>query len=336
MISVIIPAHNAEQTIERAILSAVSQIPDSEIIVVLNGCTDQTEIVAEQLAKEHASVRVLHSEKGVSRARNAGIRASEGEWMMFLDADDWFEEQTGAVIRKYLADPSADLWLFGHKTDNEERSVTDGPEMTGFSGDEIETIRVRMLENPTRYMQVWAKIFRTSLMKEQGLFFHEDLALSEDSDFTFRYSRYCSKICLCPESIYHYALDNASTMRTYDGTKVQKYADAMKETGEAAREETAAIQHAFRKYVLMHMNIAMVREVFACDRTDISRREQMIQMKQTAAQPVFREAIEKTKASECFSLRMAPVLFLKMHLYGLTGLMYRVRAKQNAKKEGRA
>lgn len=336
MISVIIPAHNADKTIERAVLSAVRQIPDSEIIVVLNGCTDQTEAVAQRLAEEHPAVRILHSEKGVSRARNAGIRASEGEWMMFLDADDWFEEQTDSVLRKYLADPSADLWLFGHKTDKEERSVTDGSEMTAFSGAAIEKIRVQMLENPTRYMQVWAKIFRSSLIKEQGLFFHENLALSEDSDFTFRYSRHCRKICLCPERIYHYALDNASTMRSYDGMKVQKYADAMKETQEAAREETDAVQHAFRKYVLMHMNIAMVREVFASDRTDISRKEQMIQMKQTAAQPVFREAMEKTKASECFSLRMAPVLFLKMHFYALTAMMYRVRAKQNAKKEGRA
>jgi len=86
-ISVVIPAHNAEKFIGKAIQSVQAQsLPVAEIILVDNDCSDRTSEIAR-----HLGVTVVKEERrGPSIARNAGIRASTQEWIAFLDADDWW------------------------------------------------------------------------------------------------------------------------------------------------------------------------------------------------------------------------------------------------------
>ena len=333
MISVIIPAYNAEQTIERAIISAIRQIPDSEVIVALNGCTDQTEEIVKKLAAQNANVKPVYSEKGVSVARNTGIEQASGEWLMFLDADDYYEDNSQQSIQRCLENTAIDLWVFGHKSGNEERRVIDGTKIQTFENSAVLNARVMMLQNPTRYMQAWGKLYRADIIKQNDLRFNTTMTLSEDSDFTLRYSKYCSGIGFVPDVIYHYSLIATSTMRQNDGSKVRHYTDAMEKTRESVSGEPEAIRKAFQTYVLMHMNIAMVREVFAVGNTN-SKAEKKALMKQTASEKIFADAISSTKKGECFSLRMAPILFLKMHLDGCAALVYSTRAKQNARREG--
>ena len=110
--SVIIPAHNAEKTLRRAVESVLAAmefvesdaviashrqdqeentVPLFEILIVENGSEDATEFIARSLQAEHEdSVRLLKSEKGVSNARNRGLEEAAGEKILFLDADDLF------------------------------------------------------------------------------------------------------------------------------------------------------------------------------------------------------------------------------------------------------
>lgn len=333
MITVIIPAYNAAKTIKRAVLSAVREIPDSEIIVVENGSSDNTSELVLELADAYKNVFLRHSEKGVSAARNIGIDCANGEWIVFLDADDYFETDIHQTITDSISDLATDLWLFGHIAGREKRGVTDSDTVQCFSQNDISQARVMMLENPTRFMEVWGKIFKSSLIRENNIRFNELLSLSEDSDFTLKYTRYCKRICFSPSYIYHYSLDDSSVMRTKDGTKVKKYVLAMNETKKELEIEPEEIKLAFRKYVLMHMNIAMVREIFVVTGVDQKWKEKKATMISTTMEPVFYDAIQDTKIKECFSLRMLPVLLIKLHFWELAAKVYDVRAKQNAKRE---
>lgn len=334
MISVIIPAHNAADTIERAIQSALKNVPDPEIIVVENGSADDTQQVVRSMQEAYPEVKLICSGTGVSRARNAGISAAQGEWLLFLDADDYLEDGSRPVLERCSSDAGMDLWLFGHRAGAEARGVTDTDQAEIFDVNRVTEARVRMIEDPTRYMQVWGKLFRRSVIAENAIVFDENLSLSEDSDFTLRYTRYGTSICFLPNILYHYSLDQTSAMRQYDGTKAERYVLAMRRTGESVADETGPIQEAFRKYVLMHMNIAMVREVFAVGISG-SKSSQIEQMRRLADTDVFADAIRNTVVSNCLSARMLPTLFLKFRMYGLAACIYRIRAGQNAKQEGR-
>lgn len=333
MLSVIIPAYNAEKTIEKAVQSAVREIPDGEILIVENGSTDGTVKTAQALAERFGQIRILHSPKGVSAARNAGLEAAKGEWVLFLDADDIFAEGSGEVFRRCSEKKETDLWLFGHVAGLKKRSVTNVKKEAQYAGADVESARVRMLEDPTRYMQVWAKLFKTELIRKNRLFFKENLSLAEDSDFTLRYSALCSNIVFSSEITYLYSLDAVSTMRSPDTQRIQKYVFAMEETGKTLEGEPERIQKAFRKYVLMHLNIAMVRGVYRYG-NGATHAEKQALLKKTVKEPVFADAIRKIRVGECFYLRMMPVILLKMHWYSAVGMIYSARARQNARREG--
>jgi cellulose synthase/poly-beta-1,6-N-acetylglucosamine synthase-like glycosyltransferase len=101
-ISVIIPAYNAESTLEEAVKSALNQGPNIEdVIIIVNGCTDNTTTVANSLSKEDSRVRVVTSEKGKVPARNKGFEVATSPLIALLDADDiWHPEK----INKQLAE----------------------------------------------------------------------------------------------------------------------------------------------------------------------------------------------------------------------------------------
>ena len=140
--------------------------------------------------------------------------------------------------------------------------VNDSDDKEYYAKNELEKIKIKMIENPTRYMQVWAKLFKRDIVCKNKIFFNPQLRLSEDSDFTLRYLEYCNSICLSNISVYHYSLGGESTMRKFDGNKVNDYENAMRITGKYISTQNEMLQKAYDKYILMHLNIAFVREVF--------------------------------------------------------------------------
>ena len=93
LISVIIPVYNVESTLKRAVLSVLEQTNQNfEIILVDDGSTDRSGIFCDELAKDEARVSVIHKQNGgLSSARNAGIESAKGDFISFLDSDDYFD-----------------------------------------------------------------------------------------------------------------------------------------------------------------------------------------------------------------------------------------------------
>ena len=111
LLSVIIPAYNAETSITGTVQSIYREFQTSipyEIIVVENGAIDQTTQVVEKLAAQMTCVKLYHSEKGVSNARNAGIANASGKWLMFVDADDELHLGCGKRIIDIMQNSEAD------------------------------------------------------------------------------------------------------------------------------------------------------------------------------------------------------------------------------------
>ena len=117
LISYIIPAYNAEETLTKAVDSIVkgSCTENWEILIVENGSVDKTNQVAEKLEEKFgARVKIFHSKKGVSNARNLGINEAKGKWLAFVDADDYMDaENLQGMYEDAFAD-KADIYIYGH------------------------------------------------------------------------------------------------------------------------------------------------------------------------------------------------------------------------------
>lgn len=333
-ISFIIPAHNAGKYLQRSVKS-VGEYADSEtveILIVENGSEDDTAHVAECLEEQYAQVHCLQSAKGVSNARNAGVESARGKWLFFLDADDYLPERAVEILLQDALDDSVDLYVYSYEKGDAKVTVTDGEEREIYDVSAIENCRVQMLKNPTRCMAVWGKLFKREVISQQKIMFDPMLRLAEDSDFLIRYSKCCRKIVFSQQTAYHYSTEAVSVVRTYDGTKTKEYVKSLMTTQQYIKADSAQIQAAYQIYVLMHLSIAMVREIFCMDHSSAFS-EKLREMKKVLEIGIFREALEAVPKTECRSARMLPILLLKCHMYRLCGLVYQMRARQNAKRE---
>lgn len=106
LISVIIPVHNAEESIEKAVSSVLGQTyKHLQIIIIDDGSSDSTPAIVKKLCLGSPSVQLIQNKanKGVSASRNLGIEASKGKWITFLDADDYFDKDYISSVSSYLS-----------------------------------------------------------------------------------------------------------------------------------------------------------------------------------------------------------------------------------------
>lgn len=209
--SFIIPVYNCKAYLTACVESILAAgAEDFEILLVDDGSTDGSGAVCDALGEKYSCIRVLHKANGgVSSARNAGLDAARGTYVLFVDGDDTLDS---GLLGNLLANPQCrevDLTLFGMTFDyyrkgtcyrrdtlvlDREDSMT-RPEWTA-------TFEAMFCANSLS--PVCNKVLRREIIAKNGLRFREDLFLYEDLEFALRFLAHCRDIrnVACP--IYHY------------------------------------------------------------------------------------------------------------------------------------
>lgn len=176
LVSIIIPAYQAETFIKRSVNSALRQsYKNIEVIVIENGSTDHTVEVIESIQDKR--VVFLRSDKGVSNARNKGIEKASGEFLLFLDADDWLEL---CAVEEMLTLMSHDVDLVTSRIfgDNSFEKYVSSKYDT-----DIDDYIVRCLCSPTKRCRCTGHLYRTKFIKSNNVKFIPNLSHAEDSVF---------------------------------------------------------------------------------------------------------------------------------------------------------
>ncbi|MBQ3626972.1 MAG: glycosyltransferase family 2 protein, partial [Synergistaceae bacterium] len=117
LLSVIIPAYNTAKFLNKCVDSVVNQTYQNiEIIIVDDGSSDSTPQICDELASKYNNIKVIHQEnKGLAQTRSVGFNASRGEYIAFVDSDDYIDLNAYAKAIKVLEDNDADMVMFGVK-----------------------------------------------------------------------------------------------------------------------------------------------------------------------------------------------------------------------------
>lgn len=183
LISIIIPAYNAEKYIQQCIISLARQdLPQDnyEILVVNDGSTDSTLSILERLSKEYPNIHILTTKnQGVSAARNLGIKTAQGKTLLFVDADDYMAENVLSTIHHTMEADQLDLLVFNYCYHDKQGKI-----LREFDWRERNNMPVEIVSGQV-YIQVnalpstvWTLAYRTSFIKKKELHFipirHED------------------------------------------------------------------------------------------------------------------------------------------------------------------
>lgn len=213
-VSIIVPVYNVENYLERCLDSLVNQtLSEVEIICIDDGSTDASAEILEQYEKEfHNIVVIKQKNKGVSIARNNGINIAHGEYIAFVDSDDYVEEDMCEEAYQLAKKHSADIVVYGGEVFSEDDISNDYlNEAFQFFKDNLDVqdeIYVNdsikaLTQSRGSWPLIWNKLYKRELVIESGCFTHE-LALGEDEAFLFAIFPLAERIVYTNQKFYHY------------------------------------------------------------------------------------------------------------------------------------
>ncbi len=207
-VSIIIPAYNSESTVERAVSSALSQsYANIEVIVVDDGSSDRTAETVERLASKDGRVKLIRKANGgVSSARNAGIRAAQGEWFITLDADDYIDSDMVEKLYRDVSLYETDVSICGFRRvfDNGKKEVRRSDvDFQGTLEEFLNTVFINLFDEQLIHTHS-NKLYRTSLVRDKELYYTEGMNINEDICFSLRYLRHCRSVSVVKEAYLNY------------------------------------------------------------------------------------------------------------------------------------
>lgn len=190
LISVIVPVYKVEEYLTECVKSITEQdYRNLEIILVDDGSPDRCPEICDQFAKEDTRIKVIHKQNGgLSDARNAGIKASSGEYILFIDSDDyWIDNHSITRLVECLnRNPGTEIIFFGRTTYcGNNIYVANSPLPNSINGKEKLQALTALLRESDFISSACQKLIQTSLIKDNNVFFEKGM-LSEDVDWSIR------------------------------------------------------------------------------------------------------------------------------------------------------
>lgn len=224
LITVVVPVYNAENTLDRCIQSICVQTwKRIEIILVDDGSTDKSGYLCDKYALRFSNINVIHKKnEGQGRAKNDGINASKGQYITFVDSDDWIEKECLEKALTIIRANNADLCCYAYVQEDEKnrivykcqvnRAIYQNEEIKNkfvlhFFGDDLEN-------NDMRGVSSAMTLYNADIIKKNNICFSSEREmLSEDTVFNLELCKYISTAVTIPNVFYHYCIHESSFSR---------------------------------------------------------------------------------------------------------------------------
>lgn len=203
-VSIIVPVYKTEKYLQRCVDSLLAQtFTDFELLLIDDGSPDRSGDICDEYAAKDSRVRVFHKENGgVSSARNIGLDKAKGEWIVFVDSDDWvdniwlekycenIDDDTDIIFQGYVREELNNKQIFHYYDASEKQIMAD---------------IISELEQRDLFGWTWIKIFNSNVIKINNLRFNQNISMNEDLIFTLEFCLYIErKIKVLSSTTYHY------------------------------------------------------------------------------------------------------------------------------------
>lgn len=232
-VSIIVPCYGVEKYLDRCMESLVNQtLRDIEIILVDDVSPDRVPEMCDDWAEKDSRIKVIHKEmnEGLGYARNSGIEIAQGEYVAFVDSDDFVDSCMYAPLYREAKKSNADAVFCGFKVEEKNSSWTEKSEVedrTEFRTKKIDSFVLDMIASAPRkkierryWMSVWHAIYKRDIIENCHIRFPSERdVVSEDIPFQCDFLQKSSNIVYLPDCYYYYCLNNTSLTKTFKKEK---------------------------------------------------------------------------------------------------------------------
>lgn len=332
LISIIVPVYNVKEAQLRQCIESILQqeYRDLELILVDDGSENGAGSVCDEYQKKDGRIHVIHQKnQGVSVARNHGIQAAKGDWISFVDGDDWIDKNMLTEVMKNKADSGVDLIVWNLYYNDPDREVirknyprslcVEAPDqLKEVRLFHLRTIAIRGKELKIPTLNVAAcHFYKRSIIEEYRIVFDTSLKQGEDKLFNYQYFMHIKKFLYLNLPLYHYRIHEESTTHSFFEGHVETSTRILKKY--SAIEPLIQTDPAFRNtYYIRVLYIAwiLIRRYFLKKGGSMSASiREFADMMRTEP---YREAMKNIKLSEMeFSMTKIRLTMLKHHMYHL-------------------
>lgn len=238
-VSIVVPAYGVERYLNRCVESLINQsLKGIEIILVDDKSPDRVPEMCDEWETKDSRIKVIHKKKneGLGLARNSGMEIASGEYIAFVDSDDYVELNMYEVLFDEAKKNNADVvysnfFIEGIRGDwFENKEVVSRREWNGF---EIENFQLDMIASAPHdpverhfQMSVWHSIYKKDIIKNNGIqFYSERVVLSEDFPFQMDFLNNANKVVFLPLSFYHYCNNENSLTHEFNYNRIERTAN---------------------------------------------------------------------------------------------------------------
>ncbi|MBS5789928.1 glycosyltransferase [Fusobacterium sp.] len=236
-VSIVVPIYNVEKYLDRCLQSILNQtLKEIEIILVDDGSPDNCPKMCDEYAKKDNRIKVIHKEnQGLGFARNSGMKIATGEYIAFVDSDDFIEKNMFEYMYKVSIENKVDMCMAGHykydTKNNTRQEIKFVKENKILGKNEAKLCACKMVGNlPEELsdgyygMSVWKNIYSLNFLRKNNIVFNSEREfVSEDAIFHLNCVPKMEKIIIIPESFYNYCDNSNSLSNTFRESKFEEY-----------------------------------------------------------------------------------------------------------------
>ena len=328
-ISIIVPVYKTpNEYLKRCLESLNNQTyKDLEIIIVNDGMTEENLKCVETFLKNERFKIIGKENKGVSYARNLGIENAKGEYIAFVDSDDFIDDTFCEKMYHLIIEKKAECAICGYN-----RVYNNKIEKLNCNDTFCELNQNEYLEKVLNVQEAVGfshmKLIKKDILSKNKIRFNEKLMLAEDAVFCIRLAKNIKKIVKINEPLYNYQFNSESAVRKYDENYCKKYLDSMIEVKKIIREyNNDRIELLYNNFVAYHVLLIVVNYCFN-PMSGRTNKQNIQKLKEILEISEFKEAIKKSNYKKLAITRRITLFFLKNKGYWIISIIAQIRQGQ--------
>ena len=249
LVTIVVPMYNVEKYIEKCLDSLINQTyKNIEILVINDGSKDNSLIIAERKAKEDNRIKIISQlNQGLSAARNTGMDNAKGQYICFVDSDDFVHPDYVKLLLECIVKNNADISVCDFLYIDEKGNTWKRKDKENKIYNNIEALKDIFCKEQNTEVMTWNKLYKIELFKDNNIYFPVG-KYHEDNFTTYKLYYYSKKVAMISDELYYYLQRNNSIMGQKFNSKRLDIFEGIEEAKAFFREKRVDLKNEIEAY----------------------------------------------------------------------------------------